>query len=303
MSIKIYDAYKVIGKGDLWNIIWAIEDQATENVVQALKDLYWDMMIRVDLQDPEYLKNANPEDPGNWYSRISHVRRKIQEKYKEARESPYPDDFNFDVTIAVSPYKGFLYVRAFADRASRMSGVLAFLNDHPRLRDYHYQNSCDMPKGVSKREWSRRRRTWEALCNPKTDVIRHVSLDICSKNKFWQIDPYVTLCQSYRATPPVFPTPEEVSAQDLVKEKFQNVHSEPGLVTAEKRGKSYRIFLRDGWHIEMDGEIVKNESRESFEKLEYATGHVAHYLGLSDNDRAMIDRMIARYKDPVSPSS
>lgn len=296
MSTKIYDAYKLVaGKSDPWEIIWSIQEEAEANVRAALKALYWDLIIRLKSSEEleaerEKIRSWGTVAPEavEWKARLRVVTEFVKEEYKKARSSPYRDAFNFDVTLAITPYRRSLYLRAFCDGVSHLRGALDFLNKHPCLKDYHYQNQVDKPRDVSSREWKRREKDWEAMVQPGTGVIRNLALTICDQHNFWRLEPSSTLRAEWDLNPPVLPTPEEVFAIGLRKLKFETIEVESGLITASKDGVGYRI--EDGTRVLVDGQLVKQ-----VESLELAYDHI-YYLCLPESQKRWVDSFTARHE-------
>lgn len=261
MSTKVYDAYKYTGKAkDFWAFVWTLQARAEEEVSRRLANAYWKALCRLDELPPEV------------DVRMTAVRTKFREGYKEAQQSSYKNEYNFDVSIAITPHNGCYYLRAFWDRTSLVHGCLDFLDELPDLRDYHYQNSSDRPKDVTAREWLRRRKAWDAMCNPKTDVIRHVALDICNKDNFWRLDPWISLVHKYKEAPPTFPSSEELYASELKDRHFEASWG-PGFIKATKEGVDYEIHQIDNsWIVTVNGvaEVATfPKIREAFHRLDY----------------------------------
>ncbi len=214
MSFKVYNAYKLVSERDPWQVLWEIQDRARNEVRKRLKAAYWDMMCDLDLESPEYKRWLAQGDP-DWKARLRAVRTTLHAEAKENATSSLRSTYDLDVNIAVSPYKGSVYLRAFCDGISIIGGSLNFLRKHPELKDFHYQNSTDRPKNVSAKEWKQREVVWEALCNPADDSIRHVTLDVCSYSYLWKVDPHVELGRKYQKTPPKFPSKTERRLEKL----------------------------------------------------------------------------------------
>ncbi len=66
-------------------------------------------------------------------------------------------DLNLAASAVVYPHGNSVLVQFFGadDALLRRLG--------PKFKDYHYQNATDRPDGVTAREWTNRRRVWDAI--------------------------------------------------------------------------------------------------------------------------------------------
>jgi len=286
MSTKIYDAYKIKRKVDLWPVLWDIRDKAEANVVKKLKELYWEVMLHLNTESEEYQKKLASTKYPEWSVRLDMAREKIREEIQKNVTSRERDTFDISVSISVYPHETGFYLRAFCDQVSCLGGSLDFLYDHPKLRDFHYQNSCDRPDRVSAREWRQREKIWDEIIGEGLYMKNRVELNICDWEAFQRrLDPWLDLAKKYHKKPPVFPIKEEVLARKLRKiEAVSDVRAERGLIVAN-HGKVTIKKGRSKWASLVEGKTKHHPS------VENAVEWVRYQL-LPPESKAIIDRML-----------
>jgi hypothetical protein len=155
-------------------------------------------MSEVDPNSDEYKKAielANDlglsKDDAN--ARLEVARRSIREGYLSQLRSSERGLYDFDVSLAIHPHAGRLYIIPYCDMLMR--DVLDFLRKDKRVTDFAYWDNTDQPDNVSPRawkEWKERGRIWEAINNNWQDML---CLDILNKSRFFALDPGLQLSQ------------------------------------------------------------------------------------------------------------
>jgi hypothetical protein len=190
MSLKVYEAYRLKRSSDYWKLTKDIQKTATLKLRTHLAELFMKLMDGVDVNSEKY-KTGIQKGTSEGSLRAEIVDGFLRDMYKESTISPYRSTFNFDVSVAFREYRGRVYLIPYAD----IQGLFDFLEEDPRLEDYHYQNQTDRPVTISRTEWGRRARVWNAL----SDADRwsyYTLVDICSFSNWWVINPYYDLLWS-----------------------------------------------------------------------------------------------------------
>lgn len=283
MSTKIFDAYRFTKRGTPWETLWAIRDKAIENIEAQCLDFY-----RHRMENIIYTEDDFKGDPNDWTHRLTHVHEATLEAVKKQANSMRRNDFDVDVSIKVAPYKGRFYLRAFCDHVSVLvGGCLNFLDEHPALEDYHYQNCTDRPEGVTAQAWRHREKVWDAIFAGPNERPNQVSLNICSASDFYLIDPIYDLGDEYRGKGVTFPTMEELAVRDLKMDRkfFPGVKADvvgPGLIQGEN---DVMIATADGGWVAKVGD----ETKEG-EVLRDLVGWVKTHF-LTEADKAYLERL------------
>jgi len=149
MSTKIYDAYKFVGNGkdkptldDVYKFLTGIKktivehysNEAAKQEVIELHKVYFKAKL---YRDSDYTKT---------------------EFFKKYASFGY-ESVNEDCVVIA--HKGELYLKFhigfnFRDLKNKIS-------KSKKLKDFHYQNSSDCPKGISENEWNDRKKTWDRI--------------------------------------------------------------------------------------------------------------------------------------------
>lgn len=202
MSIKIYNAYKVIGPNP-WDVIWEIRDQGRKTVRQKIADLYRDLLNMVHGKGVSlsgYLLDSHPwgqvqarfdEDISandTFLTRLRWVRDYVWKGFQGGGTSLERTLWNPDIYLSVYPHRSKLYVRVYDDFVSYLGGSLDFVEEHPRLEDFHYQDQCDRPDDVTAAQWRSRGRVWDAVY--PDGYPRLTRVDIWSLELFQIHDPW-----------------------------------------------------------------------------------------------------------------
>lgn len=283
MGTSIHPAFKLRHPHQLWILVADIHQKAQANVVAKLKSLYWHELIWLE---PDDLKEKTKAD--SWYARLEAVHEKLKKAYGKASLDPYRSEYNFDVSLGVTEFRGDCFLRPFCDHASAVGGSLDFLKDDSRLLDFHYQNKTDKPAYVSQKAWNRRERTWDAMLDESGFFANQLILDVCSYDIYLRrLDPWLSLYQEYSAKPPKLPCREAVFAQELRKRRvFKFVRGRPGLIEGRTiRGKTVTIEKgKTLWYSSIKGRRKRHASlKEAFDHVCYC--HLPPYM------RRMVDRL------------
>ena len=171
MSTGIYNAYRMHKSSDLWPFMREIRSRIRPIIIAELR-----RRIGVEACDisvtSEEAKYYSSECRARWVI----AKKQLWEKYLEASEKPFVSEYDFDASINVREYKKRLYLIHHSGHAVR--DVFRFLRKDSRVEEYSYQNSTDdMPPGVTRRMWLRRRKTWNSIYE---NWFSYLSLDISS---------------------------------------------------------------------------------------------------------------------------
>lgn len=199
MSIKIYEAYMLRDKRQLWSVCKTIRTRAEKNVQKALRVLY-----SVIIEDAESTlgKENDPYKFFRWHSAPSapsapgepmtpmQASRFVRSEFAIQSTKVNRNEYDLGVCVAIreaqdgrillTPYPGSGY----------LSRTLRFMAKMPELRDYHYQNSSDRPSNIPAKQWAERKRTWVPLLSDANWRDKLV-LEIVSCNGWIDIDPAI----------------------------------------------------------------------------------------------------------------
>jgi hypothetical protein len=181
MSTKIYSAFQWKGRGGVRGVL----DHLALTMHGRVVDRAVKRMVKNDDAVAAWdLSTGNAND--SW--------RQFGEHFKTILSGSMRDSLNFSSAASVFPdADGEVYV-VFNSLDS-----LSFGDDCPECfvdaklwRDFHYQNSTDGPDDVKKKDWERRRKTWDKLfsrCGPDAHTFAHASLtyDFITPEKSWII--------------------------------------------------------------------------------------------------------------------
>lgn len=219
MSLKIYDAYRVLKPKDVWPILWEIKAKAENNIRASIRAHYIELVRSMDPDTDEYKKAMATETRPEYAVRLTRARDFVRDQYKKQLTSGYRNPYALDVTVALYPHKSNYYIRLFCDSMSIVGTALDFVADIPGLAEYHYQNSADKPDEVPSREWAKRKKIWNEIFSDSAGIGNHVSMEIHCYDSFWRLDPWLDLARDWHKNPPVIPIREQVWAEDLAKLK------------------------------------------------------------------------------------
>lgn len=292
MSMKVYDAYKVKDPKIVWPLLWKLKEQLRKDIGQLLRSHYWELMINIDPESEAYKKaaqNRTTSTGKDWVIRLDMAHEIVKEGYKKAVTQHQRDQYNLDVTIGVCPHKGQFYLRAFHDHASILRGVTDSLAKHRGLTDFHFQNSSDKPRNVTRKAWDERERIWNEMCDAAA-VPHGVDLVICSWDSFHRVDPWLDLYREFAEKTPVLPSREEVWAAKLQKNCSEKVKGSEGLITKGRKILVRRLNTR--WMTLINGKKKYHKS------LDRAADY-AYYCHLPDDVRRQVDHMIKDHRQYV----
>lgn len=200
MSTKIYYAYKLLNRHDLWSFSRDVKVKASKNVEKVLYDFYKNLISSIDetsekykekyneLSTNKYLPKENDEEYLKEYTKLEIVDSIVRDEYKKSSVSMQRDLFDFDVNIAFYENKKKIYMRYFCDM--QMKNVFDFLEDDIRVIDFHYQNQSDQPEHISNRDWNNRRKVWDEIFSEPGYESTYLTLEIFNYNMFWKLNPY-----------------------------------------------------------------------------------------------------------------
>jgi len=291
MSMKVYNAYWVKVPSKMWDLIWKIRDTAEAKAVELLRAHYVKLVREMDSDDPEYKKAWKKEGLTRTEVgfRLMRAHDEIREQFKKNVTSLHWDTYSLEVSFTISPYEGEYYLRTFCEAGSILGEVFDFVPEMRELADFHYQNSSDKPKNISKREWDHRRRVWDGIAAKYNDVGNHVTVNVVSWHNFFRVDPWFKLAEEWRKEPPVLPSREEIWALQIGGLKaIDDISFKRGLIEANKG--TVRVVKRGRkWFSVING--VEQEHKT----LNLAADHV-YFEHLPESTKEMITRMMEDHK-------
>lgn len=177
MSTKIWEAYEVKRGHDPWNTLMDIKRKATAAVKRDLVKLY-DKMIAA----PEAELWPEVKDWGE-------ASRYVRKQYAASMVLPndYSNIWQMDICLTVRKSGRRCLVIPYGSGVF-LPNALKFLEKHPALADFHYQNQTDRSNRGSAREWNTRRRVWEPLLGHH-EWQDYMTIEIMSINRYSYIDP------------------------------------------------------------------------------------------------------------------
>lgn len=184
MSTKIYTAYKVKDSSKLWSILKDIKKKCQKNIKIKLSEIFTNTVANVNPNSIMY-KNLIKEGFSDEEVRRTIADKTIRRLYRISSYSIYRSEYNFDVNIAIREYDGDYYLIPHCDMY--MSRVLDFLRRDKRLQDFHYQNQCERPNNITKKEWKHREEIWDEI--DKNGWDNYLLLEICSWENFYTLNP------------------------------------------------------------------------------------------------------------------
>jgi hypothetical protein len=187
MSTKIYDAFRLKENIELWSFLRKVKEQADKEVKNRLSIFLEKLMEGIN---PDCEPYKELDDLSDTYKRLNVAHGLILKGYKEASVDPVASIFNFDVSLTVREHKGRYYLITYNDFRSGIAGSLDFVEKLDELEDFHYQNSTDRPKGVTKKDWKHREQVWDEIYGNGEDWFFCLVLEILSYSGFYRYDPY-----------------------------------------------------------------------------------------------------------------
>lgn len=294
MSTKIYNAFKVKDPDRMWPLVNKLFRKGRENVITTLREHYIRLVRHMDPSTKEYLeaRSGAREGLSEQSFRLSHVRDKIRDRYRENVTRLDWDTYSLDVTIAFYQYRGEVYLRTFCEAGSIFRSVLDFVEKMPELEDFHYQNSTDDRAGASAKDWANRRRIWNAITKANDGVGIHTDLEICSWGAFHLIDPWIPLAKEWSQSPIELPSREEVWAEilrDNVR-AFTKVTFCAGRITAQPGNVTISRVNEKCWVT------IINGKRKVHKNLNRAADYV-EFEHQSESTKQMVRTLMAQAKE------
>lgn len=300
MSTKIYNAFKIKRKSQLWAVLRDIQTQALANVKQRIWDTYWNEMIRINPEGEEYQEVIRKKEhlfDKDWAVRLEVVRERYSKGVKENATAHERSNFDIDVSLVVHQHESGYYLRAFCDQVSCLGGALNFLYKHPQLVDFHYQNQTDRPENITARQWNQRRKVWDDIFGKSGLDPFQLTLQISNWQKWYQLDPWLHMAFKFREKPPRIPLYERVLAKDLLRSFAGGYPKKRPLTKATARKGLVKfhskllgpITLKKGrtlWSV-----YVGEKKKKTYKSLEAAVSWV-RFEHLPSREKAMIQRMI-----------
>lgn len=246
LSTRIANAYRLKPGVDLWRFLKAVRERGQKEVIQRLRDFYWEYVEEMDPESEAYKEQRlEYPDRGEASLRLAMAYDELRVGFKKAIASSRRDRFDPDVNVAVTRHRTGFYLRAFCDPVSILGGSLDFLTEHPDLEDFHFQNATDRPPKVSAAAWDERRQIWEEMSTGGGFFRDQLVLEISNWQSFDSLNPWLAVAREYREHPPELPSREEVLARGLRKlEAFAQVTAEPGQIQGKTKAGAVVLVER-----------------------------------------------------------
>ena len=157
MSTSIYNAYRMRKSSDLWPFLREIQERIRPVILTEMRHRIGTEFCDVSVSKDEALYYSS-ENHARW----AVAKKRVWEKYLEASDQPFISEYDFDACVAIREHKKRLYLIHYSGQPVR--NVFRFLREDSRVEEYGYWSSTDdMPSGVTRRMWLRRRATWDAI--------------------------------------------------------------------------------------------------------------------------------------------
>lgn len=193
MSIKIYEAYMLRDKRQLWSVCRTIRTKAEKNVRKALSALYKivieDAGITLGKENDPY-KSVRSYKVSNESLTPLQASRFVRAEFAIQSTKLNRNEYDLSVCVAIREAQDGRILLIPYPGSGFLSQSLRFMAKMPELRDYHYQNSSDRPSNIPARKWAERKRTWAPLLNDASWRDKLV-LEIVSYNGWVDIDPAI----------------------------------------------------------------------------------------------------------------
>lgn len=168
--------------------------------------------------DRQTVKLSPPPEDGK--SLISSLWAEVRENYKETSYWSKDPDFDFKVEVVFIPVKRKLLALYFGYNKK----FLKIWEQHPLVKDYHYQNQTNRPQDISARQWLNRKKDWNlALPGPGIPSENGLTFILCSDHirppDFVDFAPYI---------PPLNERAQTCAREVVLNKKFQaSTNSDP----------------------------------------------------------------------------
>lgn len=192
MSTKIYAAYVLRDRRQLWSVCRKIRERCEREVRATLSGLYCSLInLATHAQgkpDDPFVRHRAPDGSFD----AMDASRFVRDAYGQQLCRSERDEFDCTVCVAIRQARDGQILLIPYPGSGQLSRSLDFLARMPEVHDYHYQNAGDRPREVSAREWAARRRTWDPLL--ADGEWRHMLvLDLVSYNGWRDICPAIEM--------------------------------------------------------------------------------------------------------------
>jgi len=148
-------------KEDILNIIKKKYYQYTSYKYITLVD---DIVVN-DLSEVNYLYEKFKPYGLKWLVECDLQDRINDIKVKNSRDP----EVDFDVEITYIPIKGKILALIHTEQRE----VIDYWKSLPQVKDYHYQNSVDKPKDITRKQWNKRLSDWELGLGKEFDQTKY----------------------------------------------------------------------------------------------------------------------------------
>jgi len=187
MSTKIWRAYRLKKSRDLWPFVAETKRLGVERVKADLMAYFLDFMGDVDQNHPLYKKAFEDAQGRDALARATVVNKIFTRGYRISNGTNLRSLFDFNVSITFREYKKRVYLIPYCDGPLRKT--LDFLNEDPRLEDYHYQNQTDKPDHISMAAWRGRGKVWGKMLGEKM-WSSYLTLEVCNWDMYFNVNPF-----------------------------------------------------------------------------------------------------------------
>ncbi len=185
MSTKIYNAYRLRSRLDLWKFLRYVRRRAEQYARERIDAFADELHAAVDPTSRRF-QELLPSHHCEWEVREHIAWDFLHQAYRKADASNVRSRVDLSLALTVREHEGRYYFIAY--EGDGMRGALTDLLDRSLLvEDFHYQNSTDRPDEISEAEWERRRRTWDAMGAGDDAWWNYLTLEIVSPGSFWRL--------------------------------------------------------------------------------------------------------------------
>ena len=200
MSLKVWEAYRIVEGHDHWAVLMDIKKRARHHVKLKLLKVLEALQkgFNEEAQDEDHVKKQDglirawnavlpkrQREVGHQFS-LTDVNDYLKAQYRDQLSSHEKNPFHFDMSLSVRRYEGRWLIIPYGGRYNLIGGCLDFLKEMLELEDYHYQNQSDAPD-PEPGNWEERSRVWNDICdNAWQDFI---VVDIVSYEAWFDVTP------------------------------------------------------------------------------------------------------------------
>lgn len=167
MSTKIYNGYEIQIKNatlrQLTTFISEVQKDIRSACLELMSRKAADIATEIIdgpilLASKKYTIAGTEFEEWTWRSPASFADNLLRDKYKKIKTTMQRDpEYDFEFEVCFMPCDERTLALLYVEQEKYTS----IWENHPKVKDYHYQNQTDRPKGISKAEWEERSISWD----------------------------------------------------------------------------------------------------------------------------------------------